>query len=87
MTIDFVNLLPDDAKEKLGLLSASPTLYCAEVIRSHLSEYEVSQCIHCDGSFLTGGYVGARRRADAKFCSDKCRVAAMRDRRNKENAA
>jgi hypothetical protein len=30
------------------------------------------ECLHCHGSFIAGG--GADRRADAKFCSDECRI-------------
>jgi hypothetical protein len=30
------------------------------------------ECLHCHGPFIAGG--GADRRADAKFCSDECRI-------------
>lgn len=35
-------------------------------------------CEHCKGAFLVGPQT--RRRSDARFCSDRCRVAAMRTR-------
>lgn len=37
-----------------------------------------TSCEHCDRVFLTGPLTG--RRSHAKYCSDRCRVAAMRAR-------
>lgn len=39
-------------------------------------------CTHCGNAFLTGSMTG--RRSTAKFCADRCRVAAMRVRKSKE---
>lgn len=39
---------------------------------------EISQCENCGKFFLTGPLTG--RRSHAKYCSDRCRVAAMRKR-------
>lgn len=36
------------------------------------------RCEHCGSAFLTGPLTG--RRSHARFCSDRCRVAAMRER-------
>lgn len=38
-------------------------------------------CKHCGDAFLTGHMTG--RRAHAEYCSDRCRTAAMRDRKSK----
>jgi hypothetical protein len=38
----------------------------------------LAACKHCDTQFLTGPLTG--RRSHARFCSNKCRVAAMRAR-------
>lgn len=45
----------------------------------------LSACEHCNLKFLTGPLTG--RRSHAKYCSDRCRVAAMRTRRSKNVAA
>lgn len=39
---------------------------------------ELAQCENCRKLFLTGSLTG--RRSHAKYCSDRCRVAAMRKR-------
>jgi hypothetical protein len=39
---------------------------------------KVGTCQHCGAIFLTGSLTG--RRSHAKYCSDRCRVAAMRAR-------
>jgi hypothetical protein len=41
-------------------------------------DVRVAECEHCGTVFLTGALTW--RRAHARFCSDKCRVAAMRAR-------
>lgn len=48
---------------------------------AHLS---MRPCANCGKTIATGGRRGATRRADAKFCSDSCRVAAHN--RNKKQA-
>jgi hypothetical protein len=50
-------------------------LECVAVVE-HGAKY--AECEKCKKSFLTGPLTG--RRATAKFCSDRCRVAAMRAR-------
>lgn len=42
-------------------------------------------CDHCDKLFLIGPFTG--RRSHARFCADKCRVAAMRARNVAKGAA
>jgi hypothetical protein len=39
----------------------------------------LARCEHCNKAFLTGALTG--RRSHAKYCSDRCRVAAMRARK------
>jgi hypothetical protein len=41
-----------------------------------------AECEHCKSAFLTGPLTW--RRSHAKYCSDRCRVAAMRARNAKE---
>lgn len=43
----------------------------------------LATCDHCGTHYLTGPLTG--RRSHSKFCSDKCRVAAMRER-NREGS-
>lgn len=45
---------------------------------AHEAGAVATTCEHCDRIFLTGPLTG--RRSHAKFCSDRCRVAAMRAR-------
>jgi hypothetical protein len=45
---------------------------------------KLATCEHCGAAFFTGPLTG--RRSHAKYCSDRCRVAAMRAR-NQANAA
>lgn len=42
-------------------------------------------CDHCDKLFLFGPFTG--RRSHGRFCSDRCRVAAMRARNAAKGAA
>lgn len=44
----------------------------------------LARCEHCGKAFLTGPLTG--RRSHAKFCSDRCRVAAMRARKAAKEA-
>jgi hypothetical protein len=39
---------------------------------------KLGECDHCGDAFLTGPLTG--RRSHAKYCSARCRVAAMRAR-------
>jgi len=43
------------------------------------ADVRLATCQHCECRFLTGHMTG--RRSHAKFCSDRCRVAAMRVRK------
>lgn len=51
---------------------------CLEVATAAINDVSMINCENCGNAFLTGRM--AHRRADAKFCSDRCRVAAMRKR-------
>lgn len=43
---------------------------------------EIASCEHCNKLFLTGPMTG--RRSTAKYCSDRCRVAALRARKKED---
>ena len=45
---------------------------------------KLGTCEHCGAVFLTGPLTG--RRSHAKYCSDRCRVAAMRARNAAKSA-
>lgn len=49
-----------------------------EVALAHEVGAVSTTCAHCRNYFLTGPLTG--RRSHAKYCSDRCRVAAMRKR-------
>lgn len=53
-------------------------LMCLEVTTAAINEVDLARCANCNDAFFTGRM--AHRRIDAKFCSDRCRVAAMRKR-------
>lgn len=53
-------------------------LMCLEVTTAAINDVDLARCANCNDAFFTGRM--AHRRADAKFCSDRCRVAAMRKR-------
>lgn len=63
------------------LILEADTLH-AFMMMEHLAAHEAgavaTSCEHCDRLFLTGPLTG--RRSHAKYCSDRCRVAAMRAR-------
>jgi hypothetical protein len=44
----------------------------------------IGECEHCGDMFATGPMTG--RRSHARFCSDRCRVAAMRARNKREDS-
>jgi hypothetical protein len=46
---------------------------------------KLATCEHCGAVFLTGPLTG--RRSHAKYCSDRCRVAAMRARNSAKSAS
>lgn len=49
-----------------------------EVVHAHDAGVALTQCAHCQKYFLTGPKTN--RRSTATYCSDRCRVAAMRAR-------
>jgi hypothetical protein len=51
---------------------------CMEAATASINEVSVHSCDHCSRIFFTGALTG--RRAHARYCSDRCRVAAMRKR-------
>ncbi|RUT92557.1 hypothetical protein EOD23_34830 [Mesorhizobium sp. USDA-HM6] len=53
-----------------------------EIAMAHEAGAVATTCEHCGKYFLTGPLTG--RRSHAKYCSDRCRVAAMR-KRNSSN--
>lgn len=46
---------------------------------------EAAACEHCETLYLTGPLTG--RRSHSKYCSDRCRVAAMRKRNSGEESS
>jgi hypothetical protein len=54
-------------------------LMLMETAMAASNDAKFAACAHCEAVFLTGPLTW--RRAHAKFCSDKCRVAAMRARK------
>ncbi len=50
-----------------------------EIVYAAAAKVRVSRCEHCDTAFFTGPMTG--RRSHGKYCSDRCRVAAMRERK------
>jgi len=57
------------AQNPLGFMLMETAMVAANGAR-------VTDCEHCGKTFLTGPLTG--RRSHAKYCSDRCRVAAMR---------
>lgn len=51
---------------------------CMEIAVAATNGVSMRMCDHCGKLFFTGPLTG--RRSTAKFCSDRCRVAAMRKR-------
>ncbi|MGE3993408.1 hypothetical protein [Pseudorhodoplanes sp.] len=58
---------------------------CTEAAFSITNGAELFRCNHCDDAFLTGPLTW--RRSHAKYCSDRCRVAAMRLRNKSQEKA
>jgi len=54
-------------------------LMAMEIALAHEAGAVVGQCAHCGTLYLTGPLTG--RRSSAVYCSDRCRVAAARQRR------
>lgn len=51
----------------------------AEIVLAYQAGAAFGRCQHCSKGFLTGYLTG--RRSSSVFCSDRCRVAAMRARK------
>ncbi|WP_133116155.1 hypothetical protein [Mesorhizobium wenxiniae] len=51
---------------------------CMEVAAAAAAEAALGRCENCENRILTGPATG--RRSSSKYCSDRCRVAAMRKR-------
>ncbi|PCK87034.1 hypothetical protein CPT32_09510 [Rhizobium sophoriradicis] len=69
------------AADKMRFVLQAATLFdfmVMEVTAAHEAEAVATSCEHCRRIFLTGSLTG--RRSHAKYCSDRCRVAAMRAR-------
>lgn len=74
-----LDFAPGSATPRLTLEPA--TLFSFMILEAALvvaNEARLTSCGHCDKLFLTGSLTG--RRSHAIYCSDKCRVAAMRKR-------
>jgi hypothetical protein len=54
------------------------TFMSMEVAMAAMQGAKLGTCDHCGNVFLTGPLTG--RRSHAKYCSARCRVAAMRAR-------
>ena len=88
----YVNALLEDTPTKLSFDWDSDTdserltlhpenlfgLMALEVALAHEAGATATACEHCGKFFLTGPLTG--RRSHSKYCSDRCRVAAMRKR-------
>jgi hypothetical protein len=67
------------ARPQMTLLASSLTCFMfMEIGLVYEAGAEMASCEHCSQIFLTGHMTG--RRSSAKYCSDRCRVAAMRAR-------
>lgn len=76
----------------LRLEAGRPRLYISPPSLHHLMRMEIAFaaevgakafiCQHCVKVFLTGPFTG--RRSTAKYCRDRCRAAAQRQRANQE---
>ena len=53
-------------------------LMLREIVMVVEKDARLTYCQHCRKAFLTGSTTG--RRSHAAYCSDRCRVAAMRAR-------
>ncbi|WP_155772395.1 hypothetical protein [Mesorhizobium loti] len=81
--LKYVSLAPSfeyaDGRNKLVM---RPTDLANLMMMEAVFAYEVgatlSRCAHCSKAYLTGPLTG--RRSHAVYCSDRCRVAAMRKR-------
>jgi hypothetical protein len=69
---------PRGAPQLLLKCRSLECLMVMEIAMIVAHDVSATRCEHCDAVFLTGQLTG--RRSSARFCSDKCRVAAMRKR-------
>ncbi len=74
-----------DGVARLVLEAASVRDFMAlEVASAYEAGAQINGCSHCRKFFLFGPYTG--RRSHGKYCSNRCRVAAMRARNAKKGA-
>lgn len=85
-----VHLIPTfefDGPDAAGRLVLQPDsllgFMAMEVALAHESGAALTSCSHCKKFYLTGPLTG--RRSHSRYCSDRCRVAAMRKRNKQED--
>jgi hypothetical protein len=77
------NISGEDGIPRMLLKCSSLTNFMKmEVAMAAMHGAKLATCEHCRTVFLTGPLTG--RRSHAKYCSDRCRVAAMRARNRGE---
>jgi hypothetical protein len=81
--LKYVSLAPSfEYADGANKLIMRPTDLADLMMMEAVFAYEVgatlSRCAHCSKAYLTGSMTG--RRSHAVYCSDRCRVAAMRKR-------
>ncbi|MER8653456.1 hypothetical protein [Mesorhizobium sp. M0847] len=78
-----------DGPDALGQLVLQPDsllgFMAMEVALAHEAGAALTSCSHCKKFYLTGPLTG--RRSHSRYCSDRCRVAAMRKRNKMEDRA
>jgi hypothetical protein len=75
-----VELLRIEGAKRLVLVATRTNDYMAlEIATAWEAGATMTACQHCDRRFLFGPHTG--RRSHAKYCSDRCRVAAARLRK------
>jgi hypothetical protein len=80
-----VEMTHADGAPRMVLEAATVRDFMAlEVATAYEAGAQITACRHCGNSFLFGPYTG--RRSHAKYCADRCRVAAMRARNAKKGA-
>jgi hypothetical protein len=57
---------------------------CMECVMIAEAGARLVTCEHCKDYYLTGPRTG--RRSHSRYCSDRCRAAAMRKRREEEQS-
>lgn len=78
----------DTPDQSLRLVHVTNTLLnymVLECVEAGIRQTKLTTCAHCGQYFLTGHTT--KRRADAVYCKDLCRVNAMRKRKASEGAS